>query len=129
MSLNGGHSQSASADAQGVRAEHLHVIAALKGSGIGRRAIAHASAHLLNRFVLVLGRPVGEVVQDATWVPDTVFNEGRSHHRNLRPGHHALYNILGTVDAACDCQTWPYGTVENRNPVQAQGELARVTED
>ena len=118
---------SALASAQGVRAEHLHVIVALKGAGIGPRSVTHAAAHLLHRSVLVLGRPVGEVVQDATRVPDTVLNQRRSHHRNLRPGHHALYNILGTVDAACDCQTWPYGTVENRNPVQAQGELARVT--
>ncbi len=41
----------------------------------------------------------------------------------------AEINMFGTVDAACGCQTWPYGTVENRNPVQAQGELARVPEN
>lgn len=57
-----------------------------KALRLGGRAITHAAAHLLNRFVLVLCHPADEIVQDAVRVPSTVLNERRSHHGNLRSG-------------------------------------------
>lgn len=77
----------------------------------------------------MVGHPAHEILQKAVWVPDTVLNERRSHHGNLCPGHHALHNVFGTVDTACDCQTWPDGTVENRDPMQAQWKLAGIAQD
>ena len=77
----------------------------------------------------MFGHPEDEIVQDAVWVSNTVLNERRSHHGDFCPGHHALHNVFGAMDAAGNGQARPDGTAENRDPMQAQWELTGIAED
>src|SRR5437899_3467712 len=51
-----------------MRAEHTHIIAALKGARIGDRAAAHAAAHLADGIVLVFFQPAAKIAQDGAGV-------------------------------------------------------------
>src|SRR5579863_80567 len=55
-----------------VRTEHAHVIEALEGLRIRRRAPAHAAAHLPNGFVIMLFHPANEIFEQEFRVLDAV---------------------------------------------------------
>jgi len=50
-----------STSALGVRTQDFHVVDSLENIRAGRRAVAHAAAHLADRFVLVFFHPPSEI--------------------------------------------------------------------
>src|ERR1039458_8950843 len=58
-----------------VTAEHLHIVAAFKGSRLRHVLLAHAALHLVDRFVPVFLHPLLHALQQHTDVIDTLFEK------------------------------------------------------
>ena len=102
-----------------------HVLGAFEGAGIGAFELAHAAAHLRNRFIFVLFHPVAEFALNVTQVVDTMSHKRRAHHGDVGADHQQLDDVLGAMHSAGGGELRLHVAVQNSDPGERQAQCLR----
>ena len=76
----------------------------------------------------MLFHPTVQIVEHAMDVSNSILQECRSHHRDIRARHHGFQDIDRAVYAPGDRQARPNVAVDDRHPMQPREQLMRLAQ-
>ena len=88
--------------------------------------VAHAAAHFLDGFVVVLFQPATQPGDERADVRRAVFKQAGNHLHDARSAHDGLDDVLHRLHAAANGDVGFQTSVEDRCPTQAQSKFRGV---